>query len=307
MSSYTKQKLLGAGAFGSVYLVTSRSQQKFAMKEVKGSSLDTESRREIDFLRRLRHPLIVSYVESFVSRGDLCIVMEYCDWGDLSQVIDWKRSSKTHFFDYQVLAFFSQIAVAVEYIHSKDIIHRDLKPQNVFLHKNMIKIGDFGVARQLASRADLARTVAGTPIYMSPEVLNREPYTKKADIWSLGVMLHEMITLVTPFTNLWEVLRGKLNPLPSWVGEKLKNLVSSMLSIDPEQRPSMNSLISDSCLSATIVSDESLRKIRKNYMLDGARSPLAKCRSPSPRPSPRVAEPGYLTNLLMEFFSIINV
>lgn len=306
MSPYTKHKLLGTGAFGSVYLVTLNSEQKFAMKEIKGGRSDTESRKEIDFLRRLRHPLIVSYVDSFISQGDLCIVMEYCDWGDLSQVIDWKRSSKSSFFDYQILAFFSQIAVAVEYIHSKNIIHRDLKPKNIFLHKNMIKVGDFGVARQLSSRADLAYTVAGTPIYMSPEVLKRAPYTRKADIWSLGVMLYEMITLVTPFTSLWEVVRGKFEPLPSWVGEKLRRLVLSMLQIAPEQRPSMTTLISKSCLSATIMSDVSLEKIRRNNMIDGVCSPLVKCRSPSPRPSPRATESSLL-NLLMDFFSISHV
>lgn len=85
-------------------------------------------------------------------------------------------------------------------MHDRKILHRDLKSQNIFLtDKGMIKLGDFGIARVLSETKSKAKTVVGTPYYLSPEIIQSQPYSFKSDIWSLGVLLYEMCALMPPF------------------------------------------------------------------------------------------------------------
>lgn len=99
-----------------------------------------------------------------------------------------------------VLNWFTQICLALKHVHDRKILHRDLKSQNIFLTKNnMIKLGDFGIARVLSETKSKAKTVVGTPYYLSPEIIQSKPYSFKSDIWSLGVLLYEMCALQPPF------------------------------------------------------------------------------------------------------------
>jgi NIMA (never in mitosis gene a)-related kinase len=99
-----------------------------------------------------------------------------------------------------VLNWFTQICLALKHVHDRKILHRDLKSQNIFLtKKGMIKLGDFGIARVLSDTKSKAKTVVGTPYYLSPEIIKSEPYSFKSDIWSLGVLLYEMCALTPPF------------------------------------------------------------------------------------------------------------
>ena len=95
---------------------------------------------------------------------------------------------------------FTQICLAIKHIHDRKILHRDLKSQNVFLTKQgIVKLGDFGIAKVLQSTVDHAKTIVGTPYYLSPEIIENKPYNFKSDIWSLGVLLYEMCALKPPF------------------------------------------------------------------------------------------------------------
>ena len=88
----------------------------------------------------------------------------------------------------------------MKHVHDRKILHRDLKSQNIFLTKrDFVKLGDFGIARVLSNTKSAAKTVVGTPYYLSPEIIESQPYSFKSDIWSLGVLLYEMCALTPPF------------------------------------------------------------------------------------------------------------
>ena len=174
--------------------------------------------------------------------------MEYIDGGDLEKVISHQRGKLMDEAD--ILRYFVQIVSVVSYLHSNHILHRDLKPQNVFLTKmGIVKLGDFGVAKSLNSSCDLAKTVIGTPFYLSPEIWEGSPYDAKSDIWSLGCILFELCSLHKPFEAqnasalLAAVVQGKHGPIPSRYSQSLKDLIEGMLNLAPQLRPSAEQIM----------------------------------------------------------------
>jgi NIMA (never in mitosis gene a)-related kinase len=147
--------------------------------------------------------------------------------------------------------WFTQICLAIKHIHDKKILHRDLKSQNIFLTKNgLVKLGDFGIAKCLNFTLEKAQTIVGTPYYLSPEIVNSKPYSFKSDIWSLGVLLYEMIALRMPFDAdslpllSLKIIRGQHTPLPSSFSKELRQLVNSMLVVEQNKRPNINEILS---------------------------------------------------------------
>jgi NIMA (never in mitosis gene a)-related kinase 1/4/5 len=123
------------------------------------------AQQEAKLLSKLKHPNIVSYKDSFQTNGYLYIVMLYCEGGDLYSHI--KQQNGQSIEETQIVEWFVQIAMALQYMHERHILHRDLKTQNIFLTKNkIIKVGDLGIARVLKSSNDMATTIIGTPYYM---------------------------------------------------------------------------------------------------------------------------------------------
>jgi NIMA (never in mitosis gene a)-related kinase len=120
-------------------------------------------------LSSLKHPNIVRYRDNFLAEGWLCIVMDYCEGGDLSSRIKKARTHSKTFSEEQVLWWFTQGVQALKYIHDLHILHRDLKSGNFFLSKSgNIKMGDFGIAKVLDCTAACAQTQVGTPYYLCP-------------------------------------------------------------------------------------------------------------------------------------------
>jgi len=116
--------------------------------------------------------------------------------GDLATLIKKKKESGGRFSEEEIMQWFVQICMALNYIHARRIMHRDLKASNIFLTaNNCVKIGDFGISKVLQGTLEAAMTVVGTPYYMSPEVCQNRPYTMKSDIWALGCILYELCTL----------------------------------------------------------------------------------------------------------------
>lgn len=151
------------------------------------------------------------------------------------------------------------MALAIKHIHDRKILHRDLKTQNIFMNQNgSIKIGDFGIARVLQHTYDCAQTAIGTPYYLSPEICQEKPYNQKSDIWSLGCILYEMVTLRHAFDAnsmkglVLKILRGSYPQIPSHYSQDLKDLLADMLIKDPARRPSMRKILEKDFLSRRI-------------------------------------------------------
>jgi len=168
--------------------------------------------QEAKLLEAQDHPNIIQFIEVFKSKkGELCIVMDYANGGDLKSELENRAKGKEdaagnrdgvkqYLTEDELLTWFTQICLALKYIHDKKILHRDLKSQNIFLTKQgMIKLGDFGIARVLSCTQSRAYTYVGTPYYLSPELIRNKDYSFGADIWALGVLLYEMAALEMPF------------------------------------------------------------------------------------------------------------
>ncbi|XP_026655013.2 serine/threonine-protein kinase Nek11 isoform X2 [Zonotrichia albicollis] len=191
---YTIQRKLGNGSFGSVYLVNDKKakqgEELKVLKEISVGNLKpnetVEANLEAQLLSKLDHPAIVKFYASFVERDSFCIITEYCEGGDLDFKIQEYRDSGKMFTQSQVIDWFIQLLLGVNYMHERRILHRDLKAKNIFLKDNLLKIGDFGVSCLLMGSCDLATTFTGTPYYMSPEVLKHQGYDTKSDICMLN-------------------------------------------------------------------------------------------------------------------------
>merc|ERR1712166_801908 len=195
--------LLETGSYGSVYSVTNmKSDQDYVLKKIHAETMADakDAHSEARKLQALRHPNIVKYHSDFLhteygleSRLFVCIVMEFCRAGDLhSRIIDASDGGKP-LNQQLIIKWFKQICSAVKYLHTRNILHRDLKSANVFLtSKGQVRVGDLGLARKTKRTAKL--TKCGTDVYMAPEMIAGAPYGKKADVWSLGCILFEMMT-----------------------------------------------------------------------------------------------------------------
>ena len=177
--------------------------------------------------------------------------------GDLQNKI---KSQKGKLFQENlVLDWFTQICLAIKHIHDKKILHRDLKSQNVFLNKNgIVKLGDFGISKCLTHTLQKVQTIVGTPYYLSPEIVQNKPYSFKSDIWSLGILLYEMVTLRMPFdaTSLpllyVKIMRGNYSSVPTCYSKELRSLINSLLLVDYEKRPSINEILKLSIIKSRI-------------------------------------------------------
>ncbi|KAF1388549.1 hypothetical protein PFLUV_G00091430 [Perca fluviatilis] len=234
---YSILRSLGRGSFGSVYLVrdnrASDGEQLKVLKQIPVGDLRPDetvrATQEAQLLSQLHHPAILSFYHSFLERDAFCIVTEFCQRG--SSLIGCSE------------VFPSSAG------HCGRVLHRDLKAKNIFLKRNLVKIGDFGVSCLLMGSCDLATTFTGTPYYMSPEVLNHQGYDSKSDIWALGCLLYEMCVLSHAFQApsflavAMKIVEGETPALPARYSADLNAVLQRMLQKDPASRPSAAELL----------------------------------------------------------------
>ncbi|KAM8995184.1 serine/threonine-protein kinase Nek4 isoform 5-T5 [Ara ararauna] len=254
LAAYCFLRAVGKGSYGEVSLV--RHLQDCKQYVIKRLNLKNASNRErkaaeqeAQLLSQLKHPNIVTYRESWQGEdGLLYIVMGFCEGGDLYHKLKEQKGQLLP--ESQVVEWFVQIAMALQYLHEKHILHRDLKTQNVFLTRtNIIKVGDLGIARVLENQYDMASTLIGTPYYMSPELFSNKPYNYKSDVWALGCCVYEMATLKHAFNAkdmnslVYRIIEGKLPPMPKDYSPELVEIIRTMLSKRPEERPSVKNIL----------------------------------------------------------------
>ncbi|KAJ3375345.1 Serine/threonine-protein kinase Nek5 [Allomyces arbusculus] len=270
LHEYTARTCLGHGSYGRVYLLQrgTRNSATFPRKVVlKTISLVKSARdgikdphREPQLLAAVRHPNVVQLLDWAVDDARIVMVTEYANAGDLSQYLQRRAAASRALSPTSILAIFTQLCLGVRALHSHGILHRDIKAKNIFLHvvarsAVLVKLGDFGIAKPLASQWDATTTAIGTPYYLAPEVCRGEPYGLPADMWACGVVLFELCTLRRPFAaaSLAPLMRQIVeDPVPAhredWITSPgippaVWSLVYRLLDKDPRRRPSAEQVL----------------------------------------------------------------
>ncbi|XP_063457837.1 peripheral plasma membrane protein CASK isoform X19 [Pan paniscus] len=253
---YELCEVIGKGPFSVVRRCINRETgQQFAVKIVdvakftSSPGLSTEDlKREASICHMLKHPHIVELLETYSSDGMLYMVFEFMDGADLCFEIVKRADAGFVYSEAVASHYMRQILEALRYCHDNNIIHRDVKPHCVLLaskeNSAPVKLGGFGVAIQLGESGLVAGGRVGTPHFMAPEVVKREPYGKPVDVWGCGVILFILLSGCLPFYGTKErlfegIIKGKykMNPRQwSHISESAKDLVRRMLMLDPAER-----------------------------------------------------------------------
>ena len=252
---YTKGRLLGKGGFAKCYeFINQETNHSSAAKVIPKKSLVKSRAKqklisEIKIHKSLHHPNIVAFEHYFEDSENVYLLIEICHNQTLNELL--KRRKKLT--ELEVQCYSIQIIKALKYLHSHRVIHRDLKLGNLFISEKMeLKVGDFGLATKLEFDGERKRTVCGTPNYIAPEILEgKTGHSYEVDIWSLGVIMYTLIIGKPPFetNNVKETYKrikmGNYSfPENAVISEPAKDLIQSILVLDPHKRPSLDEILS---------------------------------------------------------------
>lgn len=277
---------IGTGSFGSVSKIKRKSDDKILVwKEINFGKMSEKEKSqlvaEVNIIRELRNPFIVKYYDRIIDKSTtrLYIIMEYCAGGDLGHLISKAKKEKTYLDELLIWKVFAQAVIALKECHRRvdgngvprPVLHRDIKPANILLDADQnIKIGDFGLAKELSNHTKFAQTNVGTPLYMAPEIINEKNYDEKTDIWSLGCLLYELAALRPPFeaSNVVslgiKINTGKYNRIPSRYSDNLFECMRLMLQNEPRKRPKIEELEEMSSIQPALYKAKFL--VQENHM-----------------------------------------
>ncbi|KAL0212615.1 hypothetical protein RCL1_006241 [Eukaryota sp. TZLM3-RCL] len=232
---YVKVGELAAGGQGIAYLVKDRQNRSYCMKKI--SLPDSTVNPEIRVANRsLNSPFLVDFYHCFVKEREAYILMEYCSGGSL---FDFIKNHNTY-SEQDIWDIFSQLVLGLSYLHGNGILHRDVKPGNILLVSKTrplrIKLCDFGIAREL-----YATTIAsevGTELFRAPETFGNTPYSTPVDLWSLGVVLYQLVHNRYPFDCTLAIL----NNTPDIAASPFSEIIKKLLNKDPASRPTARQL-----------------------------------------------------------------
>ncbi|CAF0743419.1 unnamed protein product [Didymodactylos carnosus] len=205
---------------------------------------------EINVMSQYRFRSIVNFLDCYLRPNELWIVMEYMQGGQLTQIVE-----QTILDEGQMAAITKECLEALRFLHSKNIIHRDVKSDNVLVgFDGSVKLTDFGFCAQLANTESLRQTMVGTPYWMAPEVIKKLKYDRKVDIWSLGIMMIEMIDGSPPYINeqpfraMCKIAMQEEPPTITEDGQKrisseMSNFLKRCLTVDPQKRSDTDELL----------------------------------------------------------------
>ncbi len=254
---FTGLKKLGQGASGTVYVAKdTRTDNIVALKVAPISEL-VELTNEIAMQAMSRHCNIVSYVETFATSSELCIVMEYISGGSLTDSI----GINIDFPEEHIANVCKQTLMALAHIHRSHRIHRDIKSDNILIDKSSgdVKVADFGFAIGLTSEENKRNSVVGTPYWMAPELIRGQEYGCEVDIWSLGITAIEMAQGEPPLMKeppLRALLMITVKPSPTlakkedW-SDEFNHFIAACLHTDPSKRPTAEQLLLHPFISKT--------------------------------------------------------
>ena len=240
---------MGRGAFSTVYKIQSKSDNKIYCLKKLNLKKTTDKNNEINILSKLSHPNLVKYITSILDKDGIYIIMEFCDYGDLYSLLHSVRKKKVYVNEDIIWDIAYQSLLALEYLHSQNVIHRDIKLLNIFMAKDKtIKIGDMGMSK-LLTKKEMKMSRVGTPLYLAPELVKKEKYDYKADIWSFGCSLYHLAKTVPPFNDenlirLGQAIVNEQPPsLPDCYTDKLFQFILKLMTKDKHKRPTASEAI----------------------------------------------------------------
>ena len=244
-SSYNEIKILGKGQFGEVLLVKNRKNEYYALKKINIKELNNEDidycKNEIKILSQFNNDYITKIHDSFIKNDFLNIVMEYGGDSNLKTFIEKYKDNNQLIGEKIIINIFLQICFGLREIHKYNIIHRDIKPENIFIDEfNNIKIGDFGISKKLGTNIDNAKSKVGTLFYAAPEIIKGK-YNKKVDIYALGCILYELLTLNIYFIDI--LIDKKDIKINEMYNTKLVDLLKLLLEHNDQHRPDIQKVI----------------------------------------------------------------
>ena len=253
IGKYTIISLIGQGSYAKIYKVyKDNCNQYLVLKQIQISDNEEASSQfqtEVQILSTIHSPYVIKYYDNFISPASFNIITEYCENGDLSELLLNYSSQGKKLNELLIWKFFVQISLGLHYLHNKKILHRDIKTKNIFLTKNLdAKSGDLGIAKILFNTSH-AHTFIATPYYLSPELCKDMPYDEKSDVWALGVVLYEMTTLRHPFDaesqlSLYsKIINEKYEEVDGNYSNELKRMIKALLEKDARNRPRMVDII----------------------------------------------------------------
>ena len=232
-----------------IYQVLNKKDDKnYVIKEISIKNEKNEIiniiEKEAEILSKFNHDNIVKYYGSSKTKEYFYILMEYCDSNDLRYFIKEQKDKSQLIEENNLYNIIMQICLGIKEIHDKNIIHRDLKPENIFLNKKYeVKIGDFGISKEFFSykQYTVTQNKQGTLHYAPPEILTGGKYNKKADIWSLGCIIYELLTLRIYYKdNIYDDIAKIDNTI---YNDKWQRLIDSLLEKQFDKRPDINTVI----------------------------------------------------------------
>ncbi|XP_037334765.2 serine/threonine-protein kinase PAK 4 [Pungitius pungitius] len=241
---------IGEGSTGIVCIATVKTTGKLVA--VKKMDLRKQQRRELLFnevviMRDYHHENVVEMYNSYLVGDELWVVMEFLEGGALTDIVTHTRMNEE-----QIAAVCLSVLKALSVLHTQGVIHRDIKSDSILLtHDGRVKLSDFGFCAQVSKEVQRRKSLVGTPYWMAPELISRLPYGPEVDIWSLGIMVIEMVDGEPPYFNepplkAMKMIRDNLPPKLKnlhKVSPLLKGFLDRMLVRDPSQRASANELL----------------------------------------------------------------
>ena len=237
------------GSFGLVYKVLNKKDNEYYVMKKITFNINNKDKieKEVKILSSINNEYIVKYFESFIDNEFFIIIMEFCEHSDLSEYIKQKKKENQLIDQNVILFIILNICIGLKEIHKNNIIHRDLKPENLFLSKDYkIKIGDFGISKELEDDKYVHNTQTGTYEYMAPEIIKKRnnKFNNKIDLWSLGCIIYELCTLNKCFTSD-EGLFGTFNKIinqkhgtinTNYYSREIQDLIDNLLNKDYHNR-----------------------------------------------------------------------
>lgn len=263
---YKDTKKIGEGSTGDVYVARNcKTDELVAIKMIQINSDNAKLLcAEIEIMKDSHHPNIVGFIEAFIVDDNyLWVVMEYMDGGCLTDILEQFETIKLN--EAQIALISLETLKALSHIHSLHRIHRDIKSDNILLTKTgQIKVADFGYAAQLTQQRQKRNTVVGTPYWMAPELIRGHEYGIKVDIWSLGIMLMELVEGEPPYMDypplraLFLITTKGIPPLKedkNWSSEFL-DFYDKCLQKEAENRPDADTLLNHPFLAKACTPEE---------------------------------------------------